>query len=66
MYLFWQGLHRLWKNKLIRDIKPNSKMKLIDVAGGTGINKFILSIIRLEKSLNFHLILKRRHCISLS
>jgi len=29
-------MHRLWKNKLIRDINPNSNMKLIDVAGGTG------------------------------
>lgn len=30
------GLHRYWKNYLIQEIDPNSSMKLIDVAGGTG------------------------------
>lgn len=30
------GLHRAWKNHLINEISPNYKMKLIDVAGGTG------------------------------
>lgn len=30
------GLHRVWKNYLIKEISPTYKMKLIDVAGGTG------------------------------
>ena len=30
------GMHRLWKEKLIRKIAPNSQIKLIDVASGTG------------------------------
>jgi ubiquinone/menaquinone biosynthesis C-methylase UbiE len=29
-------LHRAWKNHLISEIAPNYRMKLIDVAGGTG------------------------------
>jgi ubiquinone/menaquinone biosynthesis C-methylase UbiE len=32
------GLHRLWKEKLIRKISPNPQIKLIDVASGTGNN----------------------------
>lgn len=30
------GLHRIWKNMFINEIDPNNKMRLIDVAGGTG------------------------------
>lgn len=30
------GLHRLWKNDLIRDLRPKPGMHLLDVAGGTG------------------------------
>lgn len=30
------GLHRAWKNYFINEISPNYRMKLIDVAGGTG------------------------------
>jgi demethylmenaquinone methyltransferase/2-methoxy-6-polyprenyl-1,4-benzoquinol methylase len=30
------GLHRLWKNKLIRTLNPSPNMHLLDVAGGTG------------------------------
>lgn len=30
------GLHRAWKNTLIRDLRPKSGMHLLDVAGGTG------------------------------
>ena len=30
------GLHRLWKNDFIRDLRPKSGMHLLDVAGGTG------------------------------
>ncbi len=30
------GLHRLWKNDLIRSLQPDAGMRLLDVAGGTG------------------------------
>lgn len=30
------GLHRLWKDQLIRKIRPRSGLKYLDVAGGTG------------------------------
>ncbi len=30
------GLHRLWKDRLIRMIRPKPRMKCLDVAGGTG------------------------------
>ncbi|MEQ8605080.1 MAG: class I SAM-dependent methyltransferase [Marivibrio sp.] len=30
------GVHRLWKASLIDELKPNSRMRLLDVAGGTG------------------------------
>ncbi|MBL4895142.1 MAG: bifunctional demethylmenaquinone methyltransferase/2-methoxy-6-polyprenyl-1,4-benzoquinol methylase UbiE [Emcibacter sp.] len=30
------GLHRLWKNDMIRVLRPQPGMKLLDVAGGTG------------------------------
>ena len=30
------GIHRLWKNTLIKKLKPNQSMRLLDVGGGTG------------------------------
>jgi len=30
------GIHRLWKASLIDELKPNGRMHLLDVAGGTG------------------------------
>jgi demethylmenaquinone methyltransferase / 2-methoxy-6-polyprenyl-1,4-benzoquinol methylase len=30
------GLHRLWKDELIRELRPSANMHLLDVAGGTG------------------------------
>lgn len=30
------GLHRLWKDRLIREIRPRANYKYLDVAGGTG------------------------------
>lgn len=30
------GIHRLWKNRLVRDIRPRAHYKYLDVAGGTG------------------------------
>jgi demethylmenaquinone methyltransferase/2-methoxy-6-polyprenyl-1,4-benzoquinol methylase len=30
------GLHRLWKNSMIRWLNPHSGMKILDIAGGTG------------------------------
>jgi len=30
------GVHRLWKDRLIREIRPRNNMKFLDVAGGTG------------------------------
>lgn len=30
------GIHRLWKDSLIESLNPRKKMKLLDVAGGTG------------------------------
>jgi demethylmenaquinone methyltransferase / 2-methoxy-6-polyprenyl-1,4-benzoquinol methylase len=30
------GLHRLWKNDFISDLRPTPNMHLLDVAGGTG------------------------------
>lgn len=30
------GLHRLWKDRFVRDIRPKNGQKVLDVAGGTG------------------------------
>lgn len=30
------GMHRLWKDRFVRDIRPRPHMKFLDVAGGTG------------------------------
>lgn len=30
------GIHRIWKNKFIRMMRPHARKKLLDVAGGTG------------------------------
>ncbi|VAW05848.1 2-methoxy-6-polyprenyl-1,4-benzoquinol methylase, partial [hydrothermal vent metagenome] len=30
------GLHRLWKDDMIRALRPTAGMNLLDVAGGTG------------------------------
>ena len=32
------GIHRLWKNHFVSKFSPNSRMKILDVAGGTGWN----------------------------
>jgi ubiquinone/menaquinone biosynthesis C-methylase UbiE len=37
------GMHRLWKEKLIRKISPSPNIKLIDVASGTG-KEFVVGI----------------------
>ena len=31
------GIHRLWKNHFVSTLAPNPRMKILDVAGGTGI-----------------------------
>ena len=31
------GIHRLWKDRLIRVLNPPKGTKLLDVAGGTGM-----------------------------
>lgn len=37
------GLHRLWKSEVIKELRPDSELSLLDVAGGTGdiANKFL-------------------------
>ena len=30
------GVHRLWKDRFVRDIRPRADLKYLDVAGGTG------------------------------
>jgi len=30
------GIHRLWKDELIRQLNPKPNTKLLDCAGGTG------------------------------
>ena len=32
------GIHRLWKNHFVSKLSPNSRMNILDVAGGTGWN----------------------------
>ena len=34
------GIHRLWKDRLVRVLNPPAGTKLLDVAGGTGIFTF--------------------------
>lgn len=36
------GLHRIWKDRFVRMIRPRPKMKFLDVAGGTGDISFRL------------------------
>ncbi len=43
------GAHRLWKDRLIRMIRPRDTMKFLDVAGGTGDIAF-----RLHKATGGH------------
>ena len=31
------GIHRLWKNHFVSTLAPNPRMKILDVAGGTGM-----------------------------
>lgn len=31
------GIHRLWKDELIKTLNPSPRTRLLDVAGGTGI-----------------------------
>jgi len=38
------GIHRLWKDRLIRVLNPPKGTKLLDVAGGTGI-LFIINLL---------------------
>lgn len=41
------GIHRLWKNRLIREINPRPSLSYLDVAGGTGDIAF-----RIHKATN--------------
>jgi demethylmenaquinone methyltransferase/2-methoxy-6-polyprenyl-1,4-benzoquinol methylase len=36
------GVHRLWKNRLIRQIRPRPEYRYLDVAGGTGDIAFLI------------------------
>jgi ubiquinone/menaquinone biosynthesis C-methylase UbiE len=45
------GVHRLWKDSLMRSIAPGPTASLLDVAGGTGIDASLTST--------------RRYCISI-
>ena len=38
------GIHRLWKDRLIRVLNPPEGTKLLDVAGGTGV-LFIIDLL---------------------
>lgn len=56
------GIHRLWKDMLLHVMHPQPGARLLDVAGGTGIekiNKVDLMILQLNPPLNrvliFHL-----------
>jgi ubiquinone/menaquinone biosynthesis C-methylase UbiE len=51
-------LHRVWKNKFIEKIDPNERMKLIDVAGGTGSYFTFLFVVD-KLSLFIYLIIQR-------
>lgn len=34
------GIHRLWKDELMKTLDPSPRTRLLDVAGGTGTNFF--------------------------
>lgn len=45
------GLHRLWKDRLVRDLAPGAGQQHLDVAGGTGDIAFrVLRAIRLAEA----------------
>ena len=46
------GLHRLWKDRFVRDIRPKSYYKYLDMAGGTGDIAFR---IRQKTGANAHI-----------
>ena len=46
------GIHRVWKNHFVSKLSPNSSMKILDVAGGTGKNVIICYSIEEFLGLN--------------
>lgn len=45
------GLHRLWKDQLVRDLAPGAGQQHLDVAGGTGDIAFrVLRAVRLAEA----------------
>lgn len=46
------GIHRLWKDRLIRVLNPPTGTKLLDVAGGTGSFIFTDAVIQFLMSRN--------------
>ncbi|HEY1097059.1 MAG TPA: class I SAM-dependent methyltransferase, partial [Alphaproteobacteria bacterium] len=46
------GMHRLWKRRLIRLIRPRPGMECLDVAGGTGDIAFLLHDATKDKNGN--------------
>lgn len=45
------GIHRIWKDELMRTLDPSPHTRLLDVAGGTGIF-FLLLIFMLNNYKN--------------
>lgn len=68
------GIHRLWKDRLVRVLNPPAGTKLLDVAGGTGIFTFSRTRVKFiyAESLvtsifsNFFFYFNRRYCFQVS
>ena len=45
------GMHRLWKDKFVRRVKPRSGETILDMAGGTGIVHHVILLRH-----------RRKHC----
>lgn len=43
------GVHRLWKDELMRTLDPSPRTRLLDVAGGTGTLQYKFPIFILKK-----------------
>lgn len=53
------GIHRIWKDALIRELNPGKDVSLLDVAGGTGTELFVDQILMCKFTTFVHVYIRK-------
>lgn len=61
------GIHRLWKDMLLRAMHPQPGAQLLDVAGGTGKSQHVHLCLQRRNGVSYFMsviVIFRGHCLS--